>query len=653
VGLPADQLVAIIMAMINGVQQPPAVAPPPTAHICEHSAGQSHHAATLQAATAQLLKLKETNYSQWEFVISLAIKLADLWEYIEGTVMIPLRSETHEYDKYIQESGAVINAITGSLEHKVSYRYLDGTKMVKEAWDSIRKHYWSDDKAWLMVLDKELVNLKLVEGGDAVEHISTFCQLMQQLTGTDFEVKDSCTIAMMYRSLPASYGTWVTIQEQASSKDFKALCTHLESHYHSMIHHSGAPTVTALPAILHSANGYCPVPNDLRPYLANDKDPGNKNPVLADRAKNTCQDCLLTGHRASVELCQQFWICRQLWGPQCKFQVTRQLARTGARRQSNTVDGALAAGTEVVKAQVTTLEDSVSIFPKYDTFPASVKALIPYLAPAALSVGGPTAFLLDSGCQVHLTCIHVAFTQFQELADPIPINSIGSHSVLAMGKGHVELPVSIGDGIAWFQLHDVLYAPKLGRNLVSTGALLEVGLQVSMTTDGATIASQTVPNCPMAHARFVNRLWVLDVEPSVMCTLSAPAANTAMTGVTWHRCLNHIGINALRDLASGGAIPPLTKSDLHTIQNCSMCVLGKGVWLLFPPSSTRLATKPLELIHSDLVCGLDVSISGAHYVATFIDDCTCMALVFPLKHKHELVHTFIQFCTKLELQTEH
>jgi hypothetical protein len=245
-GLPVDQLVAIITAVLNSVQQPLSVPQPIAAHTCECSASRSHRAATLQAATAQLLKLKEMNYSQWEFAITLAIKSADLWGYIEGTVVIPLRSETHEYDKYIQESGAIINAITGSLEHEVSYRYLDGTKTAKEAWDSIRKHYRSDDKAWLMALDKELVNLKMANGGDAVEHVSTFCQLMRQLTSTDFKVKDSCAIAMMYRSLPTSYGTWIAIQEQANSDDFKTLCAWLESHYHGMVHHSGAPTVTVM-----------------------------------------------------------------------------------------------------------------------------------------------------------------------------------------------------------------------------------------------------------------------------------------------------------------------------------------------------------------------------------------------------------------------
>jgi hypothetical protein len=252
-----------------------------------------------------------------------------------------------------------------------------------------------------------------------------------------------------------------------------------------------------------------------------------------------------------------------------------------------------------------------------------------------------------------LTCIHTAFTQFQELAVLIPINGIGGHSILATRKGQVELPVLIGDGIAWLKLRNILYALKLGHNLVSTGTLLKAGLQVSMTTNGATILSQNTPDQPLAHASFVECLWILNVESLIMRTLAAPAANIATMGTTWHKHLNHVGINALRDLASGGAIPLLTKSNLHAIQNCSTCVLGKGVQLPFPSSLMQLASKPLELIHSDLVCGLDTSIGDAQYTAMFIDDCMHMAWVFPLKHKHELAQTFLQLHTKLELQTEH
>jgi hypothetical protein len=144
---------------------------------------------------------------------------------------------------------------------------------------------------------------------------------------------------MMYHSLPASYRTWVTIQEQANSEDFKALCLWLKSHYCGMVHRSGIPAVTALPAIPLSTSGYCPVPHNLKPYLVCDNDPGDKNPMLAKCAKNTCWDCLLTRHRAGAEQCQQFHICCQLWGPWHEFQTARRPAGAATRRQANAVMG--------------------------------------------------------------------------------------------------------------------------------------------------------------------------------------------------------------------------------------------------------------------------------------------------------------------------
>jgi hypothetical protein len=391
----------------------------------------------------------------------------------------------------------------------------------------------------------------------------------------------------------------------------------------------------------------------LKPFLTRDKDPGDKNPTLADHAKNTCCNCLLTGHKASTEQCQQFRICHQLWGLWREFQTARRLAGAGTRRQADAADGSLTAGPESVKVQAATVKGATSGFPAFNVFMASVEVSSSCLSSVALAVGGPTVFLLDLGCQVHLTCIRAMFTQFQTLAIPIPINRISGHSVLATRKGHVELPVSIGDEVAWLQLRNVLYAPELGQNLVSTSALLEASPQVLMTTEGATISLQATPSHPLVHARFVDRLWVLDVETSMMRTLSMPVANVATMGATWHKRLNHIGINVLRKLASKGVIPLLTKLDLQSIQSCGTCILGKGVWLPFLTLSMELAMRPLELIHPDLVCGLDTSIRGTQYTATFIDNCTHMAWVFLLKHKSNLAHMFIQLHAKLELQTGH
>lgn len=60
----------------------------------------------------------------------------------------------------------------------------------------------------------------------------------------------------------------------------------------------------------------------------------------------------------------------------------------------------------------------------------------------------------------------------------------------------------------------------------------------------------------------------------------------------------------------------------------------------------------LKLIHSDL-CGpmSTVSLGGARYYISFIDDCTRMLFVYPIKEKSQALQKFIDFRNFVEKQT--
>lgn len=81
------------------------------------------------------------------------------------------------------------------LEHELAYHYLDGTTTPREVWEAICKHYCSDDCERLVAIDVELMGLRLHEGGDVIEHATTFCSLCCQLDSTNFAVHDECTIS--------------------------------------------------------------------------------------------------------------------------------------------------------------------------------------------------------------------------------------------------------------------------------------------------------------------------------------------------------------------------------------------------------------------------------------------------------------------------
>jgi transposase InsO family protein len=87
---------------------------------------------------------------------------------------------------------------------------------------------------------------------------------------------------------------------------------------------------------------------------------------------------------------------------------------------------------------------------------------------------------------------------------------------------------------------------------------------------------------------------------------------------------------------------------------CEACLEGKQ----HRQPSHKPATKangPLELIHSDLCGPIDpTSYGGANYYLLFIDDCTMMTHIYPLKTKtsKEVLMRFKEYRAEVENQKD-
>jgi len=109
----------------------------------------------------------------------------------------------------------------------------------------------------------------------------------------------------------------------------------------------------------------------------------------------------------------------------------------------------------------------------------------------------------------------------------------------------------------------------------------------------------------------------------------------------WHHRMGHPSKNAVKHLHSATrnfkaiAIP----TDLAP---CSGCATGKMAEKPFALSHSH-ATKPLELIHSDLCEFPTLSYYRCHYVATFVDDFSAFACVYPLASKSDTFRVFQEY----------
>ena len=82
--------------------------------------------------------------------------------------------------------------------------------------------------------------------------------------------------------------------------------------------------------------------------------------------------------------------------------------------------------------------------------------------------------------------------------------------------------------------------------------------------------------------------------------------------------------------------------DTRSRKECKACILGKMQKKPFPKQSQHRASKPYEIVHSD-VCGpMQVeSKGGSKYILTFTDDFSRYTIAYFIKSKSEVLSKFI------------
>jgi transposase InsO family protein len=125
---------------------------------------------------------------------------------------------------------------------------------------------------------------------------------------------------------------------------------------------------------------------------------------------------------------------------------------------------------------------------------------------------------------------------------------------------------------------------------------------------------------------------------------------------TWHQHMGHSSYETVKAIDNAEPLS-VYGLKLHGLQKddtpCHGCQLGKSHCLPFPTSSKR-AENPLEIVHSDLVGPFQTnSIQGNKYFATFIDDCSKIAVITYMKSKDQFKQAFINYKVWAENQLSH
>src|SRR5882757_4386648 len=241
-------------------------------------------------------------------------------------------------------------------------------------------------------------------------------------------------------------------------------------------------------------------------------------------------------------------------------------------------------------------------------------------------------WMLDSGATSHSTP-HIndftTYTQHQgvevEIGDGSIIRSAGIGTILLRSNRGYDL-----------ELSNVLDIPDTKSRILSTGKLADKDVIIindkqsfSLRYKETTIAE--------GYRRPGGLYWLPLHETQNSAEASTPASASLDI---WHLRMGHLSKRALKQNAPKAVNGLNIDSSPVEEKPCHGCELGKSSHLPFPSSSKR-ASSPLEIVHSDLVGPLQCkSIQGNTYFATFLDDFSKTVVVIFLKAKSEFKHAF-------------
>jgi hypothetical protein len=161
-----------------------------------------------------------------------------------------------------------------------------------------------------------------------------------------------------------------------------------------------------------------------------------------------------------------------------------------------------------------------------------------------------THWYLDSGSSDHFSPYEQLFESLRYLPEPIEIDT-AEGTAYGIAKGRIHLTVQSGDESTDIILNNVLYAPDMQSNLLSTTVLYDLGFEISMEPG---VGTRIIQNGEvLAETIREGKLFRLAI-PGPQSMAMAARTVQAEDVTVWHRRLAHMGegdVRKMENLAEG------------------------------------------------------------------------------------------------------
>ncbi|KAM5569751.1 hypothetical protein ABKV19_016986 [Rosa sericea] len=269
---------------------------------------------------------------------------------------------------------------------------------------------------------------------------------------------------------------------------------------------------------------------------------------------------------------------------------------------------------------------------------------------AATVQNNDQVWFIDSACSNHMTANKSLLIDIDTSVTPRVRMADGN---LAQSQGRGTLVVETKKGRMYIK--EVMIVPNLAENLLSVGQLIEHGYYVDFGDNSCAIYGKRDRTQQIAKVKMEgNRSFPITLNYSASASKSVDVSwkvDVLNNAWLWHRRLGHLNFQSLKHLKEKDMVHGLPIIQ-EASEICEGCAVGKQHRDSFPKEKAWRASKPLELIHSD-VCGpMNTATHGGNrYFLTFIDDFSRMTWCYFLRQKSDVFSMFKKFRVMVERQS--
>lgn len=255
-------------------------------------------------------------------------------------------------------------------------------------------------------------------------------------------------------------------------------------------------------------------------------------------------------------------------------------------------------------------------------------------------------WILDSGASAHMSYQRENFVELHEYSGS-PLKLGNQEVIEVVGQGNILIDKCVNGQWETSILKNVLYVPKLRRNLLSEGVVTRQGYNIVKKYTGAFIYKDN--KMVLCASLQSNNLYELKMK-----TIQSPMCNIVqkLDLKTWHERLGHLNVNEIMKMCKNNVITGVDLSDIDRFV-CEGCAYGKHARLPFRESNRKLE-QPGDVVYSD-VCGpFSVpSIQGMKYFVIFKDAVTSLTYVYFIKNKCDVLNCFKKYNMMIKNKFSH